>query len=125
MNETKVVWNIFKYGYKKFFTLVDLLLVTLYTEELSCFSSAAGHGANILGHAGMTVTSEGAVMWSPSAHLEVWCNLNLDQWPNDIHTCELQLGLWSQTQFVELLLAENETVVSYFSHYIYILYMFQ
>ncbi|PNF40554.1 hypothetical protein B7P43_G07971, partial [Cryptotermes secundus] len=50
--------------------------------------NAVGHGANILGHAGMTVTSEGAVMWSPSAHLEVWCNLNLDQWPNDIHTCE-------------------------------------
>lgn len=51
-------------------------------------------------------------MWSPSTHLEVWCNLNLDQWPNDMHTCELQLGFWSQQHHAELLIAENDTVVS-------------
>jgi hypothetical protein len=55
-------------------------------------------------------------MWSPTTHLEAWCNLNLDKWPNDMHTCELQLGFWSQEQFVELLLAENGTVVSFFPH---------
>lgn len=95
-----------------------MIHVTLSIKVLSNFSSAVGHGANIMGHTGMTVTSEGAVMWSPSTHLEVWCNLNLDQWPNDMHTCELELGLWSQVQSVELLFAENGTVVSYFSHYI-------
>jgi hypothetical protein len=95
-----------------------VLRVTLHTEKLSYFSSAVGHGVNILGQAGMTVTSEGAIMWSPPTHLEVWCNLNLDQWPNDMHTCELELGLWSQMQFVELVLTENGTMVSYFSHYV-------
>jgi hypothetical protein len=87
-------------------------------EQLHSFSSAVGHGVNILGHAGMTVTSKGVVMWSPSTHLEVWCNLNLDQWPNDVHTCELQLGLWSQEQYADLLIAENETVASSFPHYV-------
>ncbi|KAJ4447965.1 hypothetical protein ANN_09975 [Periplaneta americana] len=72
--------------------------------------NAVGHGANILGHAGMTITSDGTVMWSPSVHLEAWCNLNLDRWPKDEHTCELQLGFWSQQQFLELI-PGNDTVM--------------
>lgn len=88
-------------------------------QQLQFFSSAVGHGVKILGHAGITITSKGVVMWSPPTHLEVWCNLNLDQWPHDMHTCELQLGFWSQEQFVDLLIAENETVASSFSHFVW------
>jgi len=93
-------------------------------QQFQFFSSAVGHGVKILGHAGITITSKGDVMWSPSTHLEVWCNLSLDQWPNDMHTCELQLGFWSQDQFVDLLIAENETVASYFTHVVWQLFAY-
>ena len=74
--------------------------------------SAVGHGADIFGHAGMVINSNGEVLWSPLTHLEAWCNLDVNEWPNDEHTCELQLGFWTQRDSLELLIINNETVVS-------------
>ncbi|KAJ9599851.1 hypothetical protein L9F63_009891 [Diploptera punctata] len=73
--------------------------------------NAVGHGADILKHTGMMINSQGEVMWSPSTHLEAWCNLDVNQWPSDEHTCELQLGFWIQRDVLELLIFDNVTMI--------------
>nr|QQH14669.1 nicotinic acetylcholine receptor beta 2 subunit [Blattella germanica] len=105
--DEKIRWNPNDYGG---LTDVHIKEHEVWIPEIVLYNSI-GHGANILGHSGMTITSEGAVMWSPSATLQVWCNINVSEWPNDEHTCELQLGFWTQREFLELLIVDNQTVM--------------
>lgn len=54
----------------------------------------------------MTVDFDGVVTWKPTTQMEAWCSLDLSNWPNDVQVCDVQIGLWSQEQLLELAILE-------------------
>lgn len=57
------------------------------------------------------------MFWVAQAHIETWCDASgLGQWPNDEHTCEIQIGFWTQQNYLFIQPYENGSLV-----YIYML----
>ncbi|XP_054263758.1 acetylcholine receptor subunit beta-type lev-1-like [Macrosteles quadrilineatus] len=105
--DQKMVWNP---GNFSDLTLLNFIKHEIWRPALVHFNAA---GKNIApwtaSIAGMRVTSDGKVRWSPPATLQSRCQMNLRQWPWDTHTCSVHLGIWQQPNSSQLLLLENGT----------------
>ncbi|KAG8298042.1 hypothetical protein J6590_023296 [Homalodisca vitripennis] len=88
--------------------ILNLVHHEIWIPELVNFN-AVGKGVSPLGPAAVRVTSNGKVRWSTRSHLQTRCQLDLRQWPWDTQTCSIQLGFWTQTDTLQLILFENGT----------------
>lgn len=104
-NDEKMRWNPLAYNN------VSLLYFTnreIWQPDI-ILVNAAGHGSGLFGETPVVANSDGSVTWSSPVHLEAWCPSDLNNWPNDQHTCELTLSFASKHQLLQMLF-ENSTM---------------
>ncbi|XP_063226090.1 acetylcholine receptor subunit alpha-like [Bacillus rossius redtenbacheri] len=106
--DEKIVWDPENYDN---ISVLNLASHEVWLPEIVLYN-AAGHGADVLGEAGLAVGADGRARWAPQARLRSWCRLDLRRWPRDEHSCDLRLGFWAQQQPRLLLQLDNTTEVS-------------
>lgn len=73
---------------------LSVLVKDIWHPDVVLTNSLEGKGASLDG-ALATLLPDGRVVWSPTADLEAFCQLDLKRWPFENHVCQLHFGSWS------------------------------
>ncbi|XP_063701348.1 acetylcholine receptor subunit alpha-like 1 isoform X2 [Culicoides brevitarsis] len=91
-NDDKLKWNPADYGGLESVHMADH---EVWQPDIVLYNSALGNDISHYGRTTCIVYHGGKVLWVPPSQFQVFCDLDLRKWPNDVQTCMIKVGSWT------------------------------
>lgn len=90
--DDKLKWNPSDYGG------LDVVRVgshEVWQPDITLYNSAMSNNIDFYGGTKSLIYPAGTVLWVPPTKFQVFCDLDLRNWPNDEQKCMVKIGSWT------------------------------
>lgn len=111
-NDDKMKWNPADYGGLDTLHMADH---EVWKPDIMLYNSALGNDQMHYAKTNCIVYSTGSVLWVPPSKFQVFCDLDLHNWPYDKQKCMIKLGSWTYSAHMLNLKADKSEVIFIFN----------
>lgn len=108
-NDDKLKWDPADYGGLDSVHMADH---EVWQPDVVLYNSALGNDISHYGRTTCIVYAGGKVLWVPPSQFQVFCDLDLRNWPYDVQKCMVKVGSWTYSGNMINLQSEKPEVSS-------------